>query len=117
MYNPQSYYQNYGFPTQPQTSGINWVQGEAAAKSYALGQNQSVLLMDSEDNVFYIKSTDNSGIPRPLRIFDYKERITTPKEEVVSKPKEDYITREEFEKRLMEITNAKQRISTVQSKQ
>ena len=32
------------------------------------------MLMDSESNTFYIKSSDNSGMPMPLRIFDYKER-------------------------------------------
>lgn len=60
----------------PQTSGsgINWVQGENAAKSYPVAAGQSVLLMDSEDSVMYIKSTDQSGMPLPLRIFDYQER-------------------------------------------
>ena len=62
---------------QIQTNGINWVQGEAGAKSYAIASGQSVLLMDSENNVFYIKSSDVSGMPMQLRIFDFKERITT----------------------------------------
>lgn len=30
--------------------------------------------MDSERSTMYIKSTDQSGMPLPLRIFDYKER-------------------------------------------
>jgi hypothetical protein len=59
---------------QPAQNGIQWVQGETGAKAYNVGAGQSVLLMDSESNVFYIKSTDNSGMPLPLRIFDYTER-------------------------------------------
>ena len=34
------------------------------------------MLMDSESNTFYIKSSDQSGMPMPLRIFDYAERNT-----------------------------------------
>lgn len=59
---------------KPPSSNVQWVQGENAAKSYPVGIGQSVLLMDSENSVFYIKSTDQSGMPMPLRIFDYSER-------------------------------------------
>ena len=59
---------------QPQNNGIIWVQGEQAAKGYPVAPNQSVLLMDSEQSAFYIKSADNAGMPQPLRIFDYSER-------------------------------------------
>jgi len=99
--------------SQPQSTGINWVQGEAGAKSYALAPSQSILLMDSEKDVFYIKSTDSSGMPLPLRIFDFTER-TAVKPETPSTPAVDYITREEFEKRIAEITttNGKQHIQS-----
>lgn len=60
-------------PAQSNQSLI-YVQGEAAAKSWMVGAGQSVLLMDSETPVFYIKSADASGIPLPLRVFDYVER-------------------------------------------
>jgi len=73
-------------------NGITWVQGENAAKSYPVGAGQSVLLMDSENPVMYIKSTDQSGVPLPLRIFDYTERT----EETAQNRVPD-ITREEFE--------------------
>lgn len=63
-------------PQQPAQSNqsLIYVQGEAAAKSWMVGAGQSVLLMDSESPVFYIKSADASGIPLPLRVFDYTER-------------------------------------------
>ena len=46
---------------QPQNNGggLNWVQGEAGAKAYPVAPNTSILLMDSEESVFYIKATDN----------------------------------------------------------
>ncbi len=102
-YNGYPYTQNLN-AAQPQSTGINWVQGEAGAKSYAIAPGQSVMLMDSENNVFYIKSSDPSGMPMPLRIFDYTER-TQQKQQQNPQPNNDYITRKEFEKRLMELKN------------
>lgn len=99
-YNPN--YQNNYF-AQKDDGGLNWVQGEAAAKSYLVQPGRSVLLMDSEKSVFYIKSADASGMPLPLRIFDYTERTAqTPAAPAVS-PNVEYVTKEEFEKRLAEL--------------
>ena len=52
------------------TNDINWVQGEADAKSRPVGAGHSVVFMDSEESVFYIKTVDQSGMPLPLRIFE-----------------------------------------------
>lgn len=82
----------------PQQGGINWVQGEAGAKAFLVGAGQSVLLMDSEAQCFYIKSTDASGMPMPLRTFDYKERITAPASDSTN-----YVTREEFDRFVSEM--------------
>lgn len=60
---------------QSSSSGIIWVQGEAGAKAYPVAPGNSVLLMDSESECFYIKSTDSSGIPMPLRVFNYCEIV------------------------------------------
>ena len=98
-YYSQSAYQpiNYQPPQQqPNSSNLTWVQGETAAKSYPVGNGQSVLLMDSEQNRFYIKSTDNSGMPLPLRVFDYSEKTqndaVSPKTDTI-----DYVSRSEFD--------------------
>lgn len=92
----------------PQNNGIQWVQGEEAAKSYYVQPGKSVLLMDSESKCFYIKSVDASGMPLPLRIFDYTERTqTAPASPTASAtPNNDYITREEFERRISEISSS-----------
>ena len=87
----------------PQTAprdnaGINWVTGQEGAKSWAVARGESVLLMDSENQVFYIKSTDQTGMPMPLRIFDYKERVTEQTSNPSFAPHEDgFVTREEYE--------------------
>ena len=108
-YFPQSYYpQYYGTQNVPQfaqntqqssSAGIIWVQGEAAAKAYPVASGQSVLLMDSEDSVMYIKSTDQSGMPQPLRVFDYKERTSAKIEPAAVKQasSDEFVSRKEFE--------------------
>lgn len=101
--------------TQPvNDTGILWVQGEAGAKSFAVAPGKSVMLMDSESNTFYIKSSDNSGMPMPLRIFDYTERTqqsTQTVNTIQHEPQIDtsqFITREELEKRLSEFIQRKE---------
>jgi hypothetical protein len=90
MYNFYPYYNNGAMPdmlgqlrSQPmqpvqQNNGIVWVQGENAAKSYPVAPNTTVMLLDSESSVFYLKTSDVSGMPLPLRVFDYKERTQNP---------------------------------------
>ena len=97
--------QNAPQQAQPQNNGIIWVQGEQAAKGYPVAPNQSVLLMDSEQSAFYIKSADNAGMPQPLRIFDYLERNTNPVpvQQATQQPEQNFVTHTEFEEKLDEI--------------
>ena len=115
---PQMYPQYNYVPQQPQVvqqpqqdNGILWVQGEAGAKSWAVAPGKSVMLMDSESNTFYIKSSDNSGMPMPLRIFDYTERTQQVSTSQVATHTEidtsQFVTKDELEEKLNEIFNAK----------
>jgi hypothetical protein len=108
-YMPQMY-QNQYIPqqqAQQQSGGLTWVQGIEAAKSYPVSAGQSILLMDSESNSFFIKSADASGMPLPLRVFDYTERNALSKHN--EKPTEQqidvsgFVTREEFEARVAKL--------------
>lgn len=96
---------------QNNNAGIIWVQGEAGAKAYPVAPGNNVLLMDSEDSFFYIKSTDTSGVPQPIRKFKYTEETgTKKKEEEKPEPKVDlsnYVTREELEERFANLTLTK----------
>lgn len=83
---------------QSSGNGITWVLGENAAKSFPVGAGQTVLLMDREEPVMYMKSVDQSGMPLPLRIFDITERTAQHSESVVTKSvTTDYVSRAEFE--------------------
>ena len=89
-------------PTQ-QSSQIIWVSGEAGAKSYLVAPGNTVMLLDAENSVFYLKSADASGMPLPLRIFDYKERATTAQQAfggsvtAESVNLDNFVTRKEFD--------------------
>ena len=109
-YFPQNYSNLYGlnnglaqsYSNSPQyySNNINWVQGEAGARSVSVAAGQKVLLMDSENNVFYVKSSDGSGMPMPLRVFEYKE-ITDMADSKAEE--ESFITKKEFEERFSKI--------------
>lgn len=58
---------------QPASGGLNWVQGLTGAKAWYVPAGQSVLLMDSEAQKFYIKQTDQAGMPLPIRTYAYTE--------------------------------------------
>lgn len=117
-YNPyqQAAMQQYQAMQQPQQNGgLLWVQGIEGAKSHFVEPGRSVLLMDSESNSFFIKSADTSGMPLPLRIFDYQERTTqqTPQQPTAAViDTSSYITREEFEQRIAQITAPAERTET-----
>lgn len=81
--------------------GLIWVSGEIGAKSYLMAPNSTVMLMDSERSVFYIKSTDGAGMPT-LRTYEYKEftqDLPQPQQGQQTeqmKMETQYVTREEY---------------------
>lgn len=95
-------------PTPSGNSGLIWVQGETGAKSYLVAPGQTVMLMDSEDNRFFLKSSDNSGMPLPLRIFRYSEQTAgEPQKTPLNAPDteaREFVTREEFDALKAEIS-------------
>lgn len=76
---------------QAQQSGIIWVQGEAAAKSYLVAPGSTVQLWDSEEKTIYLKSADPSGMPS-MKILDY-----TIRGEESAKPAPEYATKEDLQ--------------------
>lgn len=67
---------------RPDPTGLNWVQGEAGAKSWFVNPGATVLLMDSEGMRFYLKSADMNGVPA-MRTFEYTEVGTQKPQEAV----------------------------------
>jgi hypothetical protein len=54
--------------------------------------------MDSEAERFYIKSTDVSGMPQPLRVFEYHEiNGRMPQKQPEAAMNDMYVTRKEYQ--------------------
>lgn len=87
---------------QPQVSNsFAWVQGEASAKAYPVAPGNTILLMDSEAPILYMKSTDMSGRPLPMetRYLVSKEEFDKLQNgELFEANKDAYVTKEDFEK-------------------
>lgn len=80
-------------------SGIQWVQGEAAARAFHVDPGQSVLLMDSDSPVLYLKTCDISGRPSPMKTYDLVERttMTNPEDKAAPVDLSEYVKRSEIE--------------------
>lgn len=78
-------------------NSVNWVQGEAGANAFPVVAGDSVLMMDIESPTAYMKTVEPNGKPLPLKIYDLVERThkTTPIS--APEPKNEYVTKEEFE--------------------
>ena len=111
--NPFSPFVNpYPTPQIPQiatspTTIMAWVQGEQGALSYPLGPNTRAYLFDMNEERFFVKVSDITGVIQPLRSFKYHEETSVepapvPKyvDDSPSVKESNYVTREELEKAL-----------------
>jgi len=115
LYNlqPQQSPQQQPQPQQPQTNNMSVVfiqGGEFTASNYMLAPNQSVVMIDNDSRKVFIKTTDASGMALSFRKFN--EEIEPERKVQVSN---DYVTRDEFEKAISELKNAKTTVSTTKS--
>ena len=68
-------------PTNNQNYVIMYtVHGEAEALSYPVAPGQSVILIDSDNPVIYVKSANALGQPLPLVHYDLVQREVVAKE-------------------------------------
>lgn len=101
----------------PQNNGIIWVQGIEGAKAYQIPQNSNIILMDSEKNRMYIKTSDNIGMCN-LRIFDFTEVTETSQGHNSVANQLDlsqYVTRDELNNILEQLNGGKDNEQSVQS--
>lgn len=108
MYIPQPPIPNQGVPQAPLFQNQNlqaqntveqkpslqvpWVNGEVGAQAYLIAPNSSVILMDSDNPIFYIKTSDLSGKAQ-IQAFKYEE-IKAPMQQ---RTEVSYVTKAEFE--------------------
>lgn len=89
----QPYYPQYQAQQTQSPSPLNWVQGEAGAKSFLVAPGNTVTLWDSEAQVIYLKSADASGMPS-MRILDYTIRDNAAQTPKIA-PKTDFATKDD----------------------
>ena len=118
MNNGYTPYLNYpqmnAFNPQRVNQGITWVQGIEGAKAYQLAPNSNVVLLDSEQNRMYIKTSDNIGMCS-LRIFDFSEVTNNnPTNNAIAQDMSDYVTHKELTEILKKLQggNADEPVST-----
>lgn len=73
----------------PTINRVLWAQGMEAAKSVQLNPNETVMILDSESDHFYIAKAGQDGKPKPLESFSYS------RDESTASP--DFVTRKEFD--------------------
>ena len=95
-------------PALNPTSNIQYVQGEAGAKGYPVTKGFTMLLMDSEEPKFYIKSADQSGMPT-MKKFKFEEITDPPKENIEYVTKNDF---KEFEDKILKLLQPKEQPHT-----
>ena len=83
----------------PKSSNMIRVRGIESAKAYPVSANSEIMLFDEDEDVMYLKSTDQSGFPT-IRKFTFVEEREEPK---------SYVTMDEFN-RFKEEFYAKQSI-------
>lgn len=109
--NPYSPFVNpYPTPQIPQISAnpttiMAWVQGEQGALSYPMGPNTRAYLFDMNEERFFVKVSDITGVVQPLRSFKYYEETSAEPAPVPVEESPEYVTREELEKALAGLRN------------
>ena len=96
----------------PLNNQIIFVQGETGAKAYQIPNNTTILLMSSESNEFFIKTTDSSGFPT-IRKFTFQEHPNQEQQNQEQQQKQcscncqsnNFVTQEEFNNFKKEILN------------
>ena len=93
----------FGFPSfqQPQTiNPVQYVNGVESAKAYNLRPNESAILMDNNNPIFYHVQADASGY-RTIKAYQFQEVHE-------DKPEDIYLTKKEFRDWISQIQNRKQ---------
>lgn len=85
------------FNPQPRNQGITWVNGEEAARSYPIPYNSTVMLMDQETPVLYVKTVDSMGRIVDFEIYDLINR-SPKKEDVLNFNTEEFVKKDDLQK-------------------
>ena len=118
---PQPYQMGQIQPQQPQIqqqqpvyqqSGLIWVKGISEVNAYQLQPGSTVALWDTDEQVVYIKSADQTGRPS-VTILDYIDRNAKSDNGQM----ENYATTEQINTLQNQINEIVQRLDAMKSKQ
>lgn len=118
---PQNNYQNTQQQTQSQpapapTQNVSWIQvnGLQGAKEHQVPANATHWLMDSTEDAFYVKSSDEFGV---IKSFSGYRFTAIPQEELSDAPKpvdmSNYVSKAEFNALMEKL----EQLTAVQEKQ
>ena len=118
----QNNYQNTQPAVQPQqqpaptpTQNVNWIQvnGLQGAKEHQVPANATHWLMDTTEDAFYVKSSDEFGV---IKAFNGYRFTAIPQEELSGVPEQvdmsNYVSKAEFNalmEKLEQLTNAQEK--------
>ena len=100
----------FGAQQQAQQQQLNTISvafirgGDKAADDYLIAPNQTIVLIDNESGTVYIKETNGSGMRVTNRKFKEEKQAS------LQQIQADFVTREEFEKRIAELENVSKSI-------
>ena len=86
---PQQQFMPYQQQQPNNSVTVVTVQGEAGARIYPVAAGNTVFLIDFDAHKFWLKSTDNNGMPSRFAAFNFTE-------EIVQQNQGDVVTRNEF---------------------
>lgn len=112
---PQQNYQNS--QSFSQNTNITFVNGMEGAKAFQLSPNSNVLLMDSDNSKFYVKSTDNLGVPK-ISSYSFSEDTNLPSNSLIPENIGELglVTTEEFSKVSEKVSEIESKIYDFMSK-
>lgn len=86
----------YNQPQYVRPGQVIRVSGLDGAKAFPMAPNESAVLMDENEDIFYFKTTDGAGFPT-IRAFSFKPLDTQ------SASSSQYVTREELNQAISSI--------------
>lgn len=95
---PNYQYSN-GYSNAVNNKNIIWVAGQAGAEAYQLEPGSRAVLLDSKDQIFYIKVVGMDGRPEPLMAFKYEPLNLNMQNESTQSAQQDmsnYVTKDDF---------------------
>lgn len=95
--------------TMPQSQNtFAWIQGEEAARSYPVAPGNTIVLIEADKPIMYMKTTDLSGRPQPMQIrylVSEEDFNKLQNETKISSNTDEFVTKEYFEERMAELDN------------